>query len=70
MNLESSVKRFIFGIGIGIFIAMIAWSYSAYYHVSISLMQGILTTLFLGVTCGLVATIGSLDKLMDNLPFL
>ncbi len=68
MNLQSSIKRFLFGVGIGIFISLIAWSYSAYFHVSIHVYQGIMGTLLLAISCGVVANIGSIDKLMDNFP--
>ncbi len=70
MNLQSSLKRFIFGIAMGLFLAMICWSYSVYFHVAISLVQGIIGSLFLAISCGIIATIGNLDKLMDNLPWL
>ncbi len=70
MNSLSSIKRFTFGMGIGLFISLIVWSYSAYYHVSISLVQGIIGSLLLAISCGTVATLGNLDKLIDNIPFL
>ena len=68
MNSQSSIKRFIFGAGMGIFIAMIIWSYSAYYHVSISLVQGLIGILFLAIPFGILASISNIDKLMDSLP--
>ncbi|MDJ0901298.1 MAG: hypothetical protein QNJ55_21080 [Xenococcus sp. MO_188.B8] len=70
MNLKLLVKRFIFGIAIGLFVAMICWSYSAYFLVSISLFQGILGCLLLAISCGLVAAISDPDTLLDNFPFL
>ena len=66
----NSIKRFTFGMGIGLFLAAIAWSYSAYFYVSISLIQGVIGSLLLAIFCGIIATIGSFDKLMDNLPHL
>ena len=70
MNLPSSTKRFILGITIGLFFAMICWSYSACFHVAISLAQGVIGSLLLAISCGIIATIGDLDKLMDNLSWL
>ncbi len=70
MELESSIKRFIYGVAIGLFLAAIAWSYSAYFYVSIPLVQGIISTLLLSTSIGFIATFGNLDKFMDNLPFL
>lgn len=64
----NSLKRFLFGMSIGLFLAAIAWSYSAYFHVSISLVQGIVGSLLLALSCGIVATVTNLNKLMDNLP--
>ena len=69
MNLQSSSQRFISGVVFGLFLSMIAWSYSVYYHVSISLVQGVLCTLFLAFSFGVVAMFGNLDNLMDNIPF-
>ena len=63
-----SFKRFLFGIAVGLFVGAIAWSYSAYFDVSISLVQGIVGSLLLAIFCGIVTTLSSLDKLMDNLP--
>lgn len=70
MNSQSSIKRFIFGTAMGLFLAMICWSYSAYYHVSIPVIQGAISSLLLAIAFGIIATLGDLDKLMDNLPFL
>ena len=69
MNLQSSSQRFICGVIFGLFLSMIAWSYSVYYHVSISLVQGVFSTLLLAVSFGVVAMFGNLDNLMDNIPF-
>ena len=65
---SQSIKRFTFGAGMGIFIAMIVWSYSVYYHVSISLIQGLIGILFLAIPCGILASISDIDKLMDSFP--
>ena len=62
------MKRFISGLAVGLFLVGIAWSYSAYFHVSISLIEGIVGGSLLAVFCGIIATIGGFDKLMDNLP--
>ncbi len=70
MNSKLSIKDFILGGAVGLFVAMIAWSYSAFFHVAISLSEGIIGTLLLAISCGIVAMIGNIDKLMDNLPFL
>ncbi|MDJ0736995.1 MAG: hypothetical protein QNJ47_23495 [Nostocaceae cyanobacterium] len=68
MNLQSSIKGFLSGVAVGIFVAMIFWSYSAFSHVSIPLSQGIIGTLLLAISCGIIATIGGIDKLMDKFP--
>ncbi|MGL6338978.1 MAG: hypothetical protein ACRC80_07540 [Waterburya sp.] len=70
MSLPSFIKRFTMGAAIGLFVAAICWSYSAYFYVSVSLIQGVLASLLLAVTCGIVATLGNIDKLFDSLPFL
>jgi hypothetical protein len=70
MNTQSSIKRFIFGMAIGLFLAAIAWSNCAYFHVVISVVQGIVGSVVLAITFGIIATVSSLDKFMDNLPFL
>ena len=65
-----STKRFTLGLAIGLFLAAIVWSYSAYFQVSISLVRGVIGSLLLAVFCGAIASFGNLDKLMDNLPHL
>ena len=62
------IKRFILGTLAGIFLALIYWSYSAYFHASLSLTHGVISTLFLATACGAIAVFTSLDKLMDNFP--
>ena len=62
------IKRLIFGSLVGIFLALIYWSYSAYFHVPLSLTHGIISTLFLAIACGVIAAFTSIDKLMDNFP--
>ena len=64
----SSIKRFICGAMVGIFLAVIYWSYSVYFHASFSLAHGILSSLILVIACGAIATFMSLDQLMDNFP--
>ncbi len=66
--LKDSIKRFTFGFFVGMFIAAIYWSYSASFHVSFALAHGIISSLFLAISCGVIAAITSLDKLMDNFP--
>ena len=61
-------RRFIFGMTFGVFIAMNTWFYSVFCNVSIPLVQEITGTLFLAVSCGIVASFGSMKKLMDNPP--
>ena len=68
MNLQL-IKRFTIGMAVGLFIAVIFWSYSSFYYVAISLTQGILVSTLLGFCCGIVATFSSIDKLMDNINF-
>lgn len=69
MNLRLPIQRFISGVAWGLFLSMIAWSYSAYYHVCISAVEGVFSALLLAFSCGVVAVFGNLDNLMDNLPF-
>ena len=64
----NSMKRFTLGAMGGIFLAAIYWSYSVYFQVSFSLAHGIIGSLFLAISCGVIATITNLDKLMDNFP--
>ena len=64
----NSLKRFLIGVAAGLFCAAIAWSYTLFFHASISLWQGILGSSLLAIACGIVATVGGLEKLMDNLP--
>ena len=66
----NSLKRFLFGVAVGFFCAAIAWSYTIFFHASIPLWQGILGSSLLAITCGIVTTVGDLDTLTDNIPFL
>ncbi|MEM9506205.1 MAG: hypothetical protein AAGA16_00820 [Cyanobacteria bacterium P01_E01_bin.35] len=66
MNLQL-VKRFLFGMAVGLFIAIILWSYSMFFYVATSVTQGVIGSLLLAVCCGIIATFSSIDKLMDNL---
>ena len=68
MKLQA-IKRFLGGMAVGLFLAATFWSYSALCHVAISLTQSIAGTVLLTVACGTIATISSIDKLMDNLKF-
>ncbi len=66
MKLQA-IKRFLVGIAVGLFSAVIFWSYSAFFNVTISLTQGIAGTILLALACGTIATVSSIDKLIDNL---
>ena len=67
-SLSNAIKKFSLGALVGIFIAPIYWSYSAYFHVSCSLIHGVISTLLLAIACGVIAAFTSVDKLMDNFP--
>ncbi len=67
-NLKPSLKRFLLGSGAGLFCGSIAWSYSAYAHVSVSPLQAILGLLFMTTSCGVVAAIADIDALMERIP--
>ncbi|MEM7591309.1 MAG: hypothetical protein AAF383_07290 [Cyanobacteria bacterium P01_A01_bin.83] len=67
--ISQAIKRFFCGAAVGLFIATIFWSYSAFFYVATSVTQGIVGTILLALGCGTIATIGSIDKLMDNLNF-
>ncbi|MGK7896516.1 MAG: hypothetical protein AB4372_23580 [Xenococcus sp. (in: cyanobacteria)] len=69
MSLQS-IKRFVFGIAGGLFLAIVCWSYSAFFHVSISWFQGIFGCLILAISCGVIAALSNLDTILDNLPYL
>ena len=64
----SSIKKFAIGLLAGLFIAGIFWLYSIYFHVSIPLAQGIIGSLLLAISCGIVATVSGIDKVFDNFP--
>ncbi|NET61415.1 MAG: hypothetical protein F6K47_36410 [Symploca sp. SIO2E6] len=68
MNFQA-IKRFLAGSAVGLVTILILWSYSAFFHVSISFAQGLIGILFLTISCGIIAAMGNFDKLMDNLPF-
>lgn len=70
MNLQPSIKRFILGATIGLLFAAVGWSYSAYCNVPVSLLQGTIGSLVLAISLGIIASIGDIDELIDNLPFL
>lgn len=63
-------KRFTFGLAIGLFFAVVIWSYSAYYLFTISLVRGIAASLTVGISFGVLACFVDIDKLLDNLPTL
>lgn len=64
----SPIKRFAIGILAGLFIAGIFWLYSIYFHVPISLVQGIIGSSLLAISCGIIAIVSGLDKVFDNFP--
>ncbi|NJL80014.1 MAG: hypothetical protein HC836_05155 [Richelia sp. RM2_1_2] len=76
MNSEESNKlsaskrfaRFAIGLFAGLFVAGIFWLYSIEFHVSIPLVQGIIGSLILAISCGIIATISGLDKIFENFP--
>jgi len=67
-NKLSSIKKFAIGLLAGLFIAGIFWLYSIYFHVSIPLVQGIIGSLLLAISCGIIATVSGIDKVFDNFP--
>ncbi len=68
----TSIKKFGFGIGWGLFIVAIYWSFSVYFHSSIPLATGIIASLVFSLGCGLITLkVGyePLDKIINSLPF-
>lgn len=63
-------KRFTFGLAIGLFFAVVIWSYSAYYLFTVSWVRGIVTSLVVAIAFGILACFVDIDKLLDNLPTL
>lgn len=76
MNSEKSKKlsanirfaRFAIGLLVGLFLAAIFWLYSIEFHASISLVQGIIGSLLLAISCGIIAAFSGLDKIFENFP--
>ncbi|NES81273.1 MAG: hypothetical protein F6K10_07605 [Moorea sp. SIO2B7] len=66
MKFQSSVKRFLSGAALGLFSALMAWFYSAFAHVSISPIQGLMGILFLTVSYGTIAIFTDFDTLINN----
>ena len=64
----SKIKKFSFGLLIGLFISILSWLCSIYFHVDISLIQGIIGSLLLSISFGILATFTGIDKLLNNLP--
>ena len=64
----SPIKRFAIGLFAGLFIAGIFWLYSIYFYVPISLVQGIIGSSLLAISCGIIATVSGIDKVFDNFP--
>ena len=67
-NLKPPFKRFLLGSSAGLFCGLVAWSYSAFAHVSVSPLQATLGLLFMTTSCGVVAAIADLDALMERIP--
>ena len=67
-TLSGIIKRFAVGLLTGLFLAAILWLYSIYFHIPISLAQGIIGTSVIGISCGTLATVSGIDKVFDNLP--
>ncbi len=67
-NKLSPIKRFLAGLLAGFFIAAILWLYSIYFHAPISVVQGIIGSSLLAISCGILATVSGIDKVFDNFP--
>ncbi|MGB3691347.1 MAG: hypothetical protein WA865_05735 [Spirulinaceae cyanobacterium] len=66
------IKKFAFGMGWGLFLVAIYWSYSLFYHSSVPLATGIIASLVFAITCGLITMkVGyeALDNIINSLPF-
>ena len=68
--MKLSIQRYLLGTLAGLVLIIVFWSYSAYFYVSVPLIQGILGSLVLLISCGAIAMIGSLDELIDSFPML
>ncbi|MEL4895495.1 hypothetical protein [Crocosphaera sp. Alani8] len=64
------VKRFFAGASVGIFLALLYWSYSIFAHSNPSIVQGIIGIAVSSITAGLIASFTSVEKLMDSLPWI
>lgn len=67
-TLSGIIRNFALGLLTGLFLAAILWLYSIFFHVPISLAQGIIGTSVIGISCATLASVGGIDKLFDNLP--
>ena len=70
MNLGGFAKRCLPGMAVGVFLALMVWSYSIFFGSSISVVQGLLGTLGLAIACGVMTATTSLEAVIDRLPFL
>ncbi|MBV6627229.1 MAG: hypothetical protein KI793_30535 [Rivularia sp. (in: Bacteria)] len=68
MNSQPSIKRFSVGLLIGLMISGLSWLCSVYFHVNIPLIQGIIGSLLLSISFGILATFTGIEKILDNLP--
>ncbi|MEM7552642.1 MAG: hypothetical protein AAF378_00810 [Cyanobacteria bacterium P01_A01_bin.84] len=67
-NKLSGIRRFVYGLLVGLFFAGLLYLYSVYFYVYIPLVQGIIGSLVLGISCGAIALTNGVDKVFDNLP--
>lgn len=68
---KSAIARFTFGSVFGLFMAVIFWSFSVYFHAEPAPAYTIAGILIISLSFGAMATFTSIDKLMDvmdNLP--
>lgn len=68
MKLQFSLKDFVFGLLAGLFFSLLAWSYTAYCHIHLSLVQKAVGISVITLSFGITAGFFGIDKLMDNIP--
>ena len=68
LSAYKKVWRLIFGSIGGIFFAGIAWSYTIFFHIDIPLTQGIIGSLLMALTFGLISAYGDLDRFFESFP--
>lgn len=62
---QRKIVRFTFGSIFGLFIATLFWSCSVYFHASLAPAYSIAAIFTIAISFGAIATITSIDKLMD-----